>query len=471
MADAYANFAYGVVLTPPMPATTGTSLTLNAGQGAQFPVVPFNATVWPIRSVPTYPNAEIVRVTARAGDTLTLVRQQEATQARAIIAGDQIAATLTKKMIDELVAPAAFYDFPETQAATNPGADILRLYGIDFNGVTFLEQRDSLGRTLRLGRDTIAVGKIQESGGIAKGQAVYIYSATANVRVIKLALADSRETTPALGVAMETGANQTFIRVMTVGVLSNLDTSAFAEGDRVFLSATTPGALTSTYPVAPMLIQRMGVCLRQHASLGDLAVSPATAVSEAAWLATHAAMHQAGGRDPITALDASVVTTGTLPDARLSTNVPLLTTGDLKIARDVYEKGRTTPVGHWIAPAFTAANFSADPPGVWTVASGHVFRYAYALIGKTMIMAVIQSGGVVSGTPPAAAALRIAIPGGFLPAGSGIVAGTGSNGGSATMQQAQVVAGRAYITLQAVPAPPWINGPVDNFFTIMFEVQ
>ena len=109
MSDAVKNFAYSLVATAPSPATTGTSLIVTAAQGAFFPAVPFNATIWPTASQPTNANAEIVRVTARATDTLTIVRQQEGTSARTIVVGDQIAATITQATLNEMqmeLAPA-----------------------------------------------------------------------------------------------------------------------------------------------------------------------------------------------------------------------------------------------------------------------------------------------------------------------------------------------------------------------------
>lgn len=202
-------------------------------------------------------------------------------------------------MPDAAITP--YYDFPES-VPDNPSADSMRLYAVDFNGYTFLEQRDSAGRTMRLGRDCIAIAKVSENGGVVKGDAVYIFGATANVRIVKKALANSRDTTPAIGVVMEAAANNQFTRVINLGVLTGLDTSAFPEGDRVFLSATIPGALTPTVPVAPNLAQRVGFCLRQHNSQGELGIYPATAVSEAAWAGVHADMHAAAGRDPLSVL-------------------------------------------------------------------------------------------------------------------------------------------------------------------------
>lgn len=105
-ADAHKNFAYGTVLTAPSPATSGTSLVLNSGQGANMPAVPFNATVWPAGAIPTVSNAEVVRVTARSTDTLTITRTQESSSARTIIAGDQFAATITAKTLTDAENPS-----------------------------------------------------------------------------------------------------------------------------------------------------------------------------------------------------------------------------------------------------------------------------------------------------------------------------------------------------------------------------
>jgi hypothetical protein len=105
--DAHKNFALSTVATAPSPATSGTSLTVATGDGAKFPTPPFNATIWPTGSQPTSANAEIVRVTALATDTLTITRAQESTSARAILAGDQIAATITAKTITDIEVAAS----------------------------------------------------------------------------------------------------------------------------------------------------------------------------------------------------------------------------------------------------------------------------------------------------------------------------------------------------------------------------
>lgn len=122
--DAHANFAYTSVATPPSPPTSGTSLTVAAGAGALFPAAPFNCTVWPANppgglSFPTTTTAEIIRVTAVVGDVLTIVRAQESTSARTILAGDQIGNTVTVKVLTDIQNA-----IPSVPTGANPTASV-----------------------------------------------------------------------------------------------------------------------------------------------------------------------------------------------------------------------------------------------------------------------------------------------------------------------------------------------------------
>lgn len=100
--DDLKNFAYSTVATAPSPATSGTSLAVTAGKGAIFPAVPFNAVIWPTGSNPTGDNSEVVRVTAISTDTLTITRAQESSSARTVVVGDNIAAMISKKVLDDM---------------------------------------------------------------------------------------------------------------------------------------------------------------------------------------------------------------------------------------------------------------------------------------------------------------------------------------------------------------------------------
>jgi hypothetical protein len=100
--DAHKNFAMSAVVTPPSPPTSGTSLTVVTGEGALFPAAPFNATVCPPGVLPSVANSEIVRVTARSGDVLTITRAQEGSVARAVVVGDLCVASITAKAFQDI---------------------------------------------------------------------------------------------------------------------------------------------------------------------------------------------------------------------------------------------------------------------------------------------------------------------------------------------------------------------------------
>jgi hypothetical protein len=106
--DAHKNFALSLVAVAPSPATSGTALTVTSGEGVLFPAAPFNATIAPPSGLPTSANAEIVRVTARSGDVLTITRAQEGSTARAVQVGDLIAATITVKAVADLESGSNF---------------------------------------------------------------------------------------------------------------------------------------------------------------------------------------------------------------------------------------------------------------------------------------------------------------------------------------------------------------------------
>jgi len=88
----FANNAYGTLSQAY--ATTATSIVLTTGHGARFPALTgsqyFFATL-----LDTSNNLEIVKVTARSTDTLTIVRAQEGTTARAFNTNDRVELRVT----------------------------------------------------------------------------------------------------------------------------------------------------------------------------------------------------------------------------------------------------------------------------------------------------------------------------------------------------------------------------------------
>lgn len=192
----------------------------------------------------------------------------------------------------------------------------------------------------------------------------------------------------------------------------------------------------------------------------------------------HAPTHETGGTDPINDLDASVITSGTFPDSRLSGNVALRNSpnnfsvpqiitnagvaefrlidtsqvadarlfrvlnnsqlfyiqaandavsaqqgavtmdrvGNLKATGSISELNRTVPMGHWQDVPFNAGNFYVSSgSGTWVVGSPSIISNRYTLIGKTMHWIIYLSWFSGSNTLTGTAGqLGMTIPGGFI---------------------------------------------------------
>jgi hypothetical protein len=84
------DFATSTVLVAPSTPTAGTSLVVQSGHGARFPVAPFYVTAHPPSEFPTLDNAEKLLVTAKDTDTFTITRAQGDTTSKSIEAGWRI---------------------------------------------------------------------------------------------------------------------------------------------------------------------------------------------------------------------------------------------------------------------------------------------------------------------------------------------------------------------------------------------
>jgi hypothetical protein len=108
--DTFSNFAYGTLASGISDVATTANLT--TGHGARFPASGFNVVIWDTTyASPTaaYHDgaAEIVRVTSRTDDALTITRAQEGTAAIAHNTAGRtyaVAQTFSKKTYDEIVA-------------------------------------------------------------------------------------------------------------------------------------------------------------------------------------------------------------------------------------------------------------------------------------------------------------------------------------------------------------------------------
>lgn len=125
---------------------------------------------------------------------------------------------------------------------------------------------------VNIGQQMYALVHNADSVTITRGQPVYLYQASGDKASVKLA-ANLGDATSAktLGLVVETIAAGGNGFVITQGVLDKVNTSAFAEGDTLYLGATA-GTLTATKPKAPNHLVYIGVVERANAGNGQIYV-------------------------------------------------------------------------------------------------------------------------------------------------------------------------------------------------------
>lgn len=117
--------------------------------------------------------------------------------------------------------------------------------------------------TLQVGQETVHRVVNKTGATIHNGQAVYGKGAAGQRLSVGLALANSDNTSATiLGVATEDIPNNQSGFITSEGLVHNIDTSAFNDGDAIYVSPTIAGALTNVKPVAPQHMVFMGFVIK-----------------------------------------------------------------------------------------------------------------------------------------------------------------------------------------------------------------
>jgi hypothetical protein len=108
---------------------------------------------------------------------------------------------------------------------------------------------------------------------LTKGTAVYISGATGQIPTVSKALATSDATSAqTLGLITNDLANNSNGYVTIIGLVTNLNTSAYTDGQQLYLSPTTAGTLTATKPYAPQHLVYVAIVAHAHPTQGKLIV-------------------------------------------------------------------------------------------------------------------------------------------------------------------------------------------------------
>jgi len=113
----------------------------------------------------------------------------------------------------------------------------------------------------------------QTGATITKGTVVYISGATGNTATISKAIATTDGTSAqTLGLVKDNISNNGFGYVVVFGKVAGLNTSAYNEGQQLYLSPTIAGGYTTTKPYAPNHLVYVGIVTRSHPNQGTIEV-------------------------------------------------------------------------------------------------------------------------------------------------------------------------------------------------------
>ena len=128
---------------------------------------------------------------------------------------------------------------------------------------------------LSVAASTSMIVRVRNATGatLTRGTVVYINGATGQTPTVAKALATSDATSAqTLGLVSADILNNATGSVTVIGRLSGLDTSAYSDGQQLYLSGTTAGAMTGTKPQAPIHLVYVAVVEHAHPTQGKLFV-------------------------------------------------------------------------------------------------------------------------------------------------------------------------------------------------------
>lgn len=121
--------------------------------------------------------------------------------------------------------------------------------------------------------NVVALVRNRTGAAIPKGTVVYISGATGQTSTISLALATSDATSAqTLGLTSDLIPNNETGYVVSFGYISDVDTSAYTDGQQLYLSPTIAGGMTAVKPHAPDHLVYVAVVEYAHQNHGKLFV-------------------------------------------------------------------------------------------------------------------------------------------------------------------------------------------------------
>lgn len=127
--------------------------------------------------------------------------------------------------------------------------------------------------TLQLGQENHVRVYNRSGATIPNGSPVYVSGSHSHSPEVKLAKGDSMTTAMVIGIATEDIANNSYGMVTSQGLVNDIDTHLFSEGDKLWVSKTTAGALVNVEPSVPHHSDMVGYVTYAHPNQGSIMVN------------------------------------------------------------------------------------------------------------------------------------------------------------------------------------------------------
>ena len=244
------------------------SVQISVGDSDQAAILEMQ-TAYAQISHANYPSSQSATV-ATSGDNIAITSIDGSTTNIINVDANGIALNGILVDTDEVVSNVDAVQFNMTPVSTpaagqlnwNPSEGVLNM-GTDFSGAT-----------IQLGMESIVRVRNNTGSTILNGQVVYVDGALGNRPTVELADADIAPTALSiLGVATADFDDNTDGAITTEGIVRDLDTSGYSEGDVLYLSGTA-GELTTTPPVLPQTTVKVAIVTRSHITQGEILVRP-----------------------------------------------------------------------------------------------------------------------------------------------------------------------------------------------------
>jgi len=148
----------------------------------------------------------------------------------------------------------------------------LLFYNDDRKTLAFYNNENDI--TVNVNQEVLVRGRNKFGQQINDGQVVVVIGASGQNPAFGLARSDSAGNLDGLiGLATHNISNNGFGFVTIVGIIDNIDTSAFSANDSLYISATEFGNLTNVAPSAPNFPVKIGTVLNSNAETGNIHIN------------------------------------------------------------------------------------------------------------------------------------------------------------------------------------------------------